>query len=796
MGYTRKYSYLAIVLAIFALSGCASKEERLAEHLAKGKALYAESNFDKARLEFKNVLKIDPKNAEAYYGMGVIEERQRNWQKAFANYSQAVEVMPTHAAAKAKLGKFYLMSGDTEKTERIARELLAANSKDVAGRILSAALTARKGDREKAIAQVEAVFRDAPKDNDAAALLAMLYLRNKQPDQAEAVIRKSLQLGNKDIDLRFDLIRILLGRGDLRSAEEQYRAIVADDPKNFSARKALALFYNQTNRSAEAKAVLQEAIKVDQKDEQRYLALAQLLVSQKRFDQADKELKAGISEIPEAYQLRFARAELYRQTNQLDKARSQLEEIVDLDNTGQYGLRARNQLASMDLIQRDSSAANKRISEVLKENPRDNDALLLRARIALNAKQYANAIADLRSVLKDQPDSLEVIGLLAAAHTLNREPQLAKETYSNAVSKAAGNVNLRLAYAQFLARTGDIDSALKQLDDALQRNPKDARVILAKAEVEAAKKDWSAAEATTAKLKDIQPNHPFPSYRMGLVYLAQGKTDAGVAELEKSLALAPAAVEPLAALVNAYMRQNKAAEALARIEAGLKASPNNVAMLQLKSEVYAAQGKYADAEGVLRQAIAANPKASISYLSLSRLALRQGNAAAATQALQQGLAAVPDDSGLTTALAQVYQVSGKYDESIAQYESVLKREPNNTLVANNLASLLSDYKGDKASLDKALQIAKPLEATANPTFIDTLGWIYFKLGQTDNSIRLLTQVVQQAPQIPIFQYHLGMALYKKGDLPAAKQHLQAAASSKDKYPGLEEAKATLAKIAG
>lgn len=796
MGYTRKYSYLAIVLAVFALSGCASKEERLAEHLAKGKAFYAESNFDKARLELKNVLKIDPKNAEAYYTVGLIEERERNWSKAFANYSQAVEVMPAHAAAKAKLGKFYIAFGEIEKAEKTAAELLAANPQDVAARTMKAAVLARKGNTAKAISEVESVVSAAPKDADAVTLLAALYVGQKQTDRAEAVIKKALQAGAGDVSLRRELIRILLARNDLQGAEQQYKSIIAAEPKSFDHRQALALFYNRINRQADAEATLREAIKVAPDDEQRYLVLAQFLAGNKRFDQADKELSAGIEALPKAYKLRFARVELNHGIGQVAKAEAMLDEIIDLDKTGQYGLRARNQLARIALGKGDTAPATKRVAEVLKESPRDNDALLLRARMALNAKQYANAIADLRSVLKDQPDSLEVIGLLAAAHTLNREPQLAKETYSNAVSKAAENINLRLAYAQFLARTGDIDSALKQLDDALQRNPKDARVILAKAEVEGAKKDWSAAEATTAKLKDIQPNHPFPSYRMGLVYLAQGKTDAGIAELEKSLALAPAAVEPLAALVNAYMRQNKSAEALARIEGGLKASPNNVALLQLKSEVYAAQGKYADAEGVLRQAIAANPKASISYLSLSRLALRQGNAAAATQALQQGLAAVPGDSGLTTALAQVYQVSGKYEESIAQYESLLKREPNNTLVANNLASLLSDYKGDKASLDKALQIAKPLEATANPTFIDTLGWIYFKLGQTDNSIRLLSQVVQQAPQIPIFQYHLGMALYKKGDLSAAKQHLQAAASSKDKYPGLEEAKATLAKIAG
>lgn len=790
-----KYS-VCIAAILILLSGCGSKEERLAEHLAKGRAFYAESNFDKARLELKNVLKIDPKNADAYYTIGLIEERERNWPKAFANYSQAVEVMPTHAAAKAKVGKFYLLSGEIGKAEKIASELLAANPNDIAGRTLRAAITARKGDRAKAIAEVEAVVASAPADSDAAAFLATLYLGNKQPERAETVIRNSLKTGNKDIGLRFELIRILLARNDLKGAEEQYKAIIAAEPKTFSHRQALALFYNRSNRVKEAENVLREAIKADPKDEQRYLVLAQFFAAQNRFDQADKELSAGIKELSKAYQLRFAQVELSQRTKQLDKARAQLDEIIEMDKTGQHGLRARNQLARMDLAKGDKAAATKRVGEVLKESPRDNDALLLRARMALADKQYTNAIADLRSVLKDQPESVEVIGLLTAAHMANREPQLAKETFSNAVNRAAQNVNLRLAYAQFLARIGDLDGSLKQLDEALQRAPKDARVILTKAEVEAAKKDWSAAEATTAKLKEIQPDHPFSSYRMGLVYLAQGKNEQAAIELEKALAKAPAAIEPLTALVNVRTREGKFDDALARIDAGLKAQPNSFAIMQLKGEVYAAQGKLAEAETTLRQAIAANPKAVGPYAALARVALRQGNANAAVQILQQGLAALPANPQLSVDLAQVYQLAGKPDQAIAQYEAMLKRDPKNNLVANNLASLLSDSRTDTASLERALQVAKPLEASGNPTYIDTVGWIYFKLGRTDDAVRLLNQVVAKAPQIPIFQYHLGMALYKKGDVTAAKQHLQLAVNTKDNYPGLEEAKATLAKIAG
>ena len=89
MKFNNKPSYLlAMLLAIsISMSGCGGKAERQAKHMEKGKAYLEQSDYDKARVEFKNVLQIDPKNAEAYYMYGVLEEKQNNWPKAYGNYS-------------------------------------------------------------------------------------------------------------------------------------------------------------------------------------------------------------------------------------------------------------------------------------------------------------------------------------------------------------------------------------------------------------------------------------------------------------------------------------------------------------------------------------------------------------------------------------------------------------------------------------------------------------------------------------------------------------------------------------
>jgi Tfp pilus assembly protein PilF len=84
---------LVVALSLTNVS-CGGKEERKAMHLEKSKAYYEEMNYDKARVEAKNVLQIDPKSAEAYYTLGRIEEEQQNWSIAFGDYGKALELSP------------------------------------------------------------------------------------------------------------------------------------------------------------------------------------------------------------------------------------------------------------------------------------------------------------------------------------------------------------------------------------------------------------------------------------------------------------------------------------------------------------------------------------------------------------------------------------------------------------------------------------------------------------------------------------------------------------------------------
>jgi tetratricopeptide (TPR) repeat protein len=78
-------------------------------------------------------------------------------------------------------------------------------------------------------------------------------------------------------------------------------------------------------------------------------------------------------------------------------------------------------------------------------------------------------------------------------------------------------------------------------------------------------------------------------------------------------------------------------------------------------------------------------------------------------------------------------------------------------------------------IEKALQ-----KSPGQPGFSDTLGYVYLKKGQRDSAIQTFSDLVRRYPNFAIFHYHLGLALYQKGDQLAAKKELQRALAT---HPG-------------
>jgi Flp pilus assembly protein TadD len=168
-----------------------------------------------------------------------------------------------------------------------------------------------------------------------------------------------------------------------------------------------------------------------------------------------------------------------------------------------------------------------------------------------------------------------------------------------------------------------------------------------------------------------------------------------------------------------------------------------------------------------------------------------GDLAAATLTLEAGFQATRQALPLGSDLAAVYERTGQVDKAVATYEKLQGAAPENARIANNLAMLLATHRDDRASLDRALALTESFADSDVAPFLDTRGWVLYRLGRTDEAVALLRRAVELQPESPLNRYHLAMALVKAGEKDEARRNLEAALASGVRFPGHDDARTAL-----
>ena len=787
---------VVLFLVALIISGCGGAEQRKAKYLERGKDYLEQQNYDKAIVEFKNVLQIDPKYAEAYSLLGQAEEGRHEYQRAFGFYYKAIDLNPDQFEARTHIARFYILGGALDKAKEQIDAVLAKQPKNTSALLLQAVVASREGKDEEAIKEANAIIKTVPTETGAYGLVADIFFKQKKLDKSVEILSQGIAANPKDISLRVHLATVYAKKGDNDKAAEILQQCVSLEPKNMQLRANLAGFLARTNQLDKAEKVLRTAIEQDPSDDVRRMLLVDFLFEAKKDTKgAEQELLNSIREIPDSSKLRFGLASLYERLNDPAKAMDVYHEIISRYEVRPEGLRARNKLAALLVAQGKNEEAEKLTNEVLKENPTDNDALLAKAKYLLAKQDAQGAIIALRTVLRDQPNLTEASIYLAEAHLINKEPALAKESLLKAAELNPKDVKIRLALAKYYAKTKDLASAIKTVDEALKVSPNDYDAMGARYELLLLNKDMKGAQGELEKIKAAYPDKPTGYYLLGQLYAKERRFDAAEREFKQGLSKFKGSYQFAEALVKVYLAQKKPEKAVAFLNDLLANEPSSRQFAhELVAEVYLRQKKYNEAEQSLRKAIEANPKWNIPYATLASIYIARGDFSSAEKAYQEGLKIIPDDPQLSMSMAGMYERSKKYDKAIAVYEQIVSKQSGNNIAANNLATLLLDHSTDSGSLKRAMELATRFETSDQPVFLDTLGWTYYRSGDTDKAIDVLENVVKKAPKIGIFRYHLGMAYYKKGDNASAKAQLAKAVEAKGTFDGIDEARATLKQI--
>jgi tetratricopeptide (TPR) repeat protein len=777
---------------ISVLGGCGSAESRKERYYARGESFLNEGNFSKASLELRNALQIDPHYLPAHLALGQTDEKLGNPRGALGEYLAVIDADPQGIEARALAGRLYIVAGLSAEALKVIGPGLEKHPTDPQLLTVRGAAHAQQGDVQGALADATQAYRSDSGNMYAIALLASIYPRVGRGDEGLALVRRSVAAHGDSIELHTLLADLLLTRQDSDGAIHELQRVIQLEPLALGPRFQLARLYAGRNDLDGAEKTLRAAINVVPDDLTAKLTLIDFLRKRRNEAAVQATLKEYIHKRPSDNQLQLQLAMSYQRAGDTQQTEAICQDIIQrAGSQTPDAIVAREMLASLRLAAGNNGEALKLINELLADNPRDNQAFLLRADIKIAAHDTDGAIADLRAILHDDPNSVVALSALAKAYSAKGEPSLAQESLRTALAANPRESHLRLELAQLL---GDTDEGESVLSGTPKDTPADAVVLEALFRLQSRRKEYDRARSTAAAVSHAMPTQGMGDYLQGTVDEADGKTDAAVQDYVRALEVQPDAVEPLNALVQLYVGHGQTDRALQQLDWVLAKASHNQVAFNLQGQLLAAQKRFAEATQAFQSAVAAAPQWWVPYQNLSRVQTQMGATPAAIDTLNRGLMQTHYNLTLAAELAGIEELSGNPERAIDVYEHVLTEDPHSLPASNSLAMLLVSLRTDAVSLGRAQRLAAPFESSTDPRYQDTLGWVRFKSGQYAQALTLLRTAAQAAPESALVRFHLGMAQLRTGDSAQGRRNLQEAIDSGRPFLGMNEARSTLAEL--
>jgi len=790
---------LSIFLVLVVIVACSSKEEKRMKFFNKGEALYEAGDYIKARLEFSNALQIDPKFADAYYRLGMIEMKQGDLRQAYAYTSKSVELAPENLEWQVELGKILLTGKLFDKALEKAELVLQKEPQNNDAVLLKASVHMAINEDTEATRLLEGLSKKENVAPEVYLLLAEAYKRRNRPSQQELMLKKGVQTHPDSIVLRYAQVRYYTDKKDADSAIAAIKGMIAMEPENIRFQIGLADLYWRFDRRSEANSLLERIASLPPPDEENFILLGQFYISKTEWAAAEKVLNRGLADLPDSFKLRFMLGGLYQQQNQIDKTITFLNECLALkkDSADPNIIETKNRLARIYLSQRKIKDAEAFTDQVLQEVPGNISAMFNKGEILLIKGNGVDAVPQFRAVAKEKPRYLPAHLGLAKAHLLNQEVDLAIDVLRSALKTDGESRELLRLLARAYALKGDHASAEEQLQYILNKHPKDHEVLADLGDVLLASRDLKGAETRYKSAERQTPDDYRNNVRLSRLYYSQGDLEASIREMETALKKKPDSNALLASLIQLYVAQKKFDLAHSACKRRLKNNPEDAFVQNLLGSVYLANRQNQEAENSFKKAIELNPALLPPYMNLARIYYVQKKSAKGIQELNHLVEAHPQHPAPYLTLGWLHELLKDYSQAIRVYESALEKHPDNWAVANNLAFLLCERATSAEDYDRALNLAQGALSMRpeSPQVLDTLGWVYFKLGDFENARHLIEQALFKKPNESTLNYHMGMVLYKIGHTDKAQARLTQALKTRADFQGKEEAERVLKELA-
>jgi tetratricopeptide (TPR) repeat protein len=196
---------------------------------------------------YKHAADLTPNDPEPHISAGLLDERQKDFPAAEAEYKKVLGLEPQSTEAAIGLTNIYMKSGHVDQAEPLLRRLTAERPEDAGLHLQLARVLATQGKKDDAVTELQTVVKFSPKDAEAQRELADLLVQDKKLPDAEKIYRDLIADHPNDADLHGQLGEVLLKEHKFPDAQIEFIATIKLKPDLGEAYGSLAVAANETN---------------------------------------------------------------------------------------------------------------------------------------------------------------------------------------------------------------------------------------------------------------------------------------------------------------------------------------------------------------------------------------------------------------------------------------------------------------------------------------------------------------------------------------------------------------------
>ncbi|HPD14446.1 MAG TPA: tetratricopeptide repeat protein [Planctomycetota bacterium] len=712
--------------------------------------------YEEALADANEAIRLTNKNPYANFIRGCVYMQLKKLDAAIQELQFAASGMPKHLPSHFWLARCLLMKDRLRDAIEELNTVVKLDARFTTARLVLASAHLQNGYPDGAITTLVDALHFDSRNIEVYRLLGIAYLHKGENERAEQQFAKMLDIDPGAARAHQVLAGIKLAKGKVDEAIDHCRTALEVEPKNVDVHFLLGLAYMRRGRFDGAKAQFENVLSLREKHPGARMNLAAVHVQLRELDLAQEQLQRCIEEDPTQTKPRYSLAKLYLAQRKFDKAEAELTQLLKNESE-----RANVHLAmaELHLAKGEKERAVEAAKAALSLNAKALDARVFLARLYIADQNWAGALAEFETALKEDPKLAAAYEAAIIQVYLGRYEEAVK-LFEKAVQNDIAPPSSLAGAAAALQLRGDHRAALASISQADAQKPQDPLIALQTLNIYLGQGDVTNARTLLRQA----------------TYLPEVIRDAYVSFLEnfaEDKARSRAVSDALTRIIfyGAHGWHDQAEENCNLL---VKLAPDNTFAYTVLANVYLATGRPEKEIATLRKLVDVAQKDYRHRVRLGKRLIEIGQFQEARKQFELAAEIDPKAVEPVLQLGAYFLRTTQVDLATQQAHRALKIEENNPRA---LALLASCQLAEKKLEEARATLSRIAESKAVPKgdlpYLQ-LAELDLLDGKTDRAISRYREAVAASPKSIPAHMGLGEALRLKGNLREAIEHFREA----------------------